>query len=91
MSDRQPLLNISKRASFDHDDDNGDNKQASPKKYDRNNNKFQEKYDEFTIFHRWFRMRQWFSKKKNDNAEPSNKRKPVSVSQLVSVFKRNIF
>jgi len=91
MSDRQPLLNTSKRASFDHDDDNGDNKQASPKKYDRNNNKFQEKYDEFIIFHRWFRMRQWLSQKKNDNAEHSNKDIPVGLTEMVSVFKRNIF
>jgi hypothetical protein len=50
MSDRQPLLNISKKLSFDDDDDNEDNKQPSIKKYDRNKNKFQEKCDEFYYF-----------------------------------------
>ncbi len=88
MSDRQPLLNTSNKLSFDDDDDNEDNKQPSIKKYDRKNNKFQEKCDEFYSL---FRSRQWFSKKENDDVKDIDKETLVSVSQLVSVFKRNIF
>ncbi len=42
MSDRQPLLNTSNKASFDIND-SGNDQQPSIKKYDRNNNQCQEK------------------------------------------------
>ncbi len=42
MSDRQPLLNTSNKASFDIND-NENNQQPSIKKYDYNNNQFQAK------------------------------------------------
>jgi hypothetical protein len=92
MGDRQPLLNILNQVSFDDDDDvNENNKQYSVNKYDTTNNKFQEKYNEYIILHSLFRWRRWFGRNENDDAEYSNKNTPVSVFQMVSEIKRNIF
>lgn len=43
MSDRQPLLNTSNKVPFDDNDSNENDNQPSIKKYDYNNNQFQEK------------------------------------------------
>jgi hypothetical protein len=87
MSDSQPLLDSSNKLSLNDDDDNESNKQLTVSRYD-----YQEKYNELIIFlNSLFDWRRWLSKKKDNDTEQSDQDAPVSVFQLVSVFKREIF
>ncbi len=93
MSDRQPLLNPSGKVSLDDDDDNDNenNKQFSASKYDMNNNKFQQKYNDFVVFHSLLSWRRWFSKKEDNDDDggggQTDKNKAVGFFEIVSVFK----